>query len=155
MYITLKMKIQDQDFDLDVNLANRAGRIYRQQFGRDILKDMSEIYKKLHKSPFDGLDMSKINVNAETEQEIAEQILASVDIPKLLNERMNQELLNFEETERAGQIIWSFVKNRNNEIPNYEDWIDEFDFILPVDKILIALYEAWGKSAQPTIELKN
>ena len=155
MYITLKMKIQDQDFDLDVNLANRAGRIYRQQFNRDILKDMGELYKKLHKSPFEGVDMSKINVNVDSEQEIAEQILASVDIPKLLNERMTQEILSFEETEKASQIIWAFVKNKDNDTPNYEEWIDGFDFILPVEKIIIALYEAWGKSAQPTIELKN
>ena len=34
MYITLKMKIQDQEIDLDVNLANRAGRIYRQTYNR-------------------------------------------------------------------------------------------------------------------------
>ena len=155
MYITLKMKIQDQEIPLEVNLTNRAGRIYRQQFSRDILKDMSEIYKKLHKSILDEIDMSKIDVKGKTEQEIYEQILSNVDMSKLLAEQSAKDEFSFEETERAGQIVWAFAKNRDIKIPNYEEWIDSFDFILPVLDIVDALYTAWGKSAQPTVELKN
>lgn len=155
MYITLKMKIQDQEFNLEVNLANKAGRIYRQQYCRDLLKDMDEIYKKLHKSPFDGIDMTGIDIDGKTEQEIYEQLLTRVDMSKLLQSQSDKNALSFEEEERAGQIVWAFTKNKNADTPNYEDWIDSFDFILPVGDIVCALFEAWGKSAQPTIELKN
>ena len=155
MYITLKMNIQDQEINLEVNLANRAGRIYRQQYGRDLIKDMSELYSKLNKSPFDGIIMTGIEIKGKTEEEIYAQLMERVDVTKLLANQTPVMLLSFEETERAGQIIWAFAKNRDNSIPNYEEWIDSFDFILPVDKILTALYEAWGKTVQPTVEIKN
>lgn len=155
MIITLKMKIQDQDFTLEADLTNKAGRIYRQQFGRDLLEDMRNIHQKIHKSPFEGLDLSGVNISGKSEQEIYEQLIKKVDIEKLLKAQDEQGLLNFEETEKAGQIIWAFAKNRDESIPNYEDWIDKYDFILPVDKIIDALYESYGKTAQPTVELKN
>lgn len=154
MYITLKMKIQDHEENVEVNLTNRAGRIYRQQYNRDLIKDMMDLYKKLNKSPLDGIDMTGIEIKGKSEEEIYEQLMSRVDIAKLM-ENEAQITLDFEETERAGQIIWAFAKNRNNNLPNYEAWIDGFDFILPVDKIVCTLYEAWGKSAQPTVELKN
>lgn len=152
MYITLKMKIQDQEIDLDVNLANRAGRIYRQTYNRDILKDMAEIYKKVNKNPFDGVDTSGIDIVGMTEEELLKELISRVDPRELIKDR---EILDFEEAERAGQIIWAFAKNRNKDLPGYEDWIDNFDFILPVEEILTKLFEAWGKSATPTIEVKN
>lgn len=154
MYLTLKMRIHEQEYNLEVNLANRAGRIYRQQFNRDLLKDMSDIYKKLHKSPFEGLNIQDIEIEGKTEQEIYQQIISKIDLSKFLEKNMNAPL-DFEETERSGQIIWAFAKNRDEKIPNYEDWVDSFDFVLPVGEIVTALYEAWGKSAMPTVELKN
>lgn len=154
MYITLKMKIQDQEYNLDVNLANRAGRIYRQQFNRDLLKDMGEVYKKLHRSPFDGITISDIDLKDKTEQEIYDQLMSRVDLSKFIDAN-EANVLSFEETEQCGKIIWSFVKNKDENTANYEEWIDSFDFILPVGEIVCALYEAWGKSAQPTIEIKN
>lgn len=151
MYITLKMKIQEQDIALEVNLANRAGRIYRQQYGRDLISDMGDIYKKLHKSPFSGIDMTDINPNGLTEQEIFERIMSKVNV----NDYLTKTMLSFDDTETAGKIIWAFAKNRNENIPTYEDWIDSFDFVLPVEEIITALYDAWGKSARPTVVLKN
>ena len=65
MNLTLKMNIQDQEFELNANLTNNAGRIYRQQFSRDILKDMSDIYKKMHKSPFDGINLTGLEINGK------------------------------------------------------------------------------------------
>ena len=154
MEITLNMRIQDQDIALKANLTNHAGRIYRQQYNRDILKDMSAIYKKLHKSPFDGIDMSGIKINGASEQEIYEQIMAKVDVTKLLSAQ-TENVLDFEDTETGGQIIWAFVKNADKDTPNYEEWIDSFGFVLPIGGIVSALYEAWTKSAVPTVELKN
>lgn len=154
MNITLKMKIDEQDFEIKANLTNAAGRIYRQQFSRDLLKDMNEIYKKTHKSPFDGIDMTGVTVQGKTEQEIYEQLISKVDISKLLEARQETDL-DFEETERGCQIIWAFAKNANKNLPEWQEWIDEFDFVLPVAEIVGVLYEAWIKSAQPTVELKN
>lgn len=155
MYITLKMTINEQETSLDVNLTNRAGRIYRQHFNRDILKDMSDIYKKMHKSILDEIDMTGISVTGKTEQEIYEQILTKVDMTKLMSAQNEKVTFTFDETERCGQIIWAFAKNHDDKIPNYEEWIDSFDYILPVTDIVDALYNAWTTSAQPTIELKN
>ena len=154
MNITLKMNIQDQDFELNCNLTNHAGRIYRQQFSRDILKDMADINRKLHVSPFEGINMAGLDVNGKSEQEIYEQILSRVDIEKLL-EAQNGKTLDFEDTEKAGQIIWAFAKNADDKIPGYDKWIEEFDFVLPVGEIVSTLHEAWHKSATPTVELKN
>ena len=155
MNITLKMNIQDQDFELVCNLTNHAGRIYRQQFNRDILKDMNEVYRQLHKSPFEGIDLVDIDVNGKTEQEIYEQILSKVDVSKLIELQTNQTAMSFEDTETCGHIIWAFVKNADKNTPTYEQWIDDFDFVLPVGEIVSALHEAWTKSAVPTVELKN
>ena len=153
MYITLKMKIEDQEINLDVNLSNRAGRIYREQYSSDLIDDMSDLYKKLHKSPFTGIDTSDIDPETLTEQEIFERIMSKVNIQEYLASQNN--ILNFDDTEKGGHIIWAFAKNRNKEIPNYEDWIDSFDFVVPIEDIISALYEAWGKSARPIVEIKN
>lgn len=157
MKITLKMSIQEHEFLLNVDLTNRAGRIYRQKYNRDILKDMAALYKKINKSFFDDVDFSKIDIVDKTEEEISKQIMANVDMSKLIAAEMDKDLfsLDFEETEQAGQIIWAFAKNADEKLPDYEDWIDDFDFVLPVDKIITEIYTAWGKSAQPIIELKN
>lgn len=154
MNITLKIKIQDQEFELNANLTNNAGRIYRQQYSRDILKDMGDIYKKMHVSPLAGINMDGIVLDGKTENEIYEQLMSRVDISKLLT-LQEKEVLTFEEEERGGQIIWAFVKNADKSLPNYEKWIEDFDYILPIGDIVSALYDAWTKSAQPTIELKN
>lgn len=154
MLITLKMKIQDQEFTLNCNLTNSAGRIYREQFSRDLLKDMSDICKKINRSPFDGINLKSIDVKGKTEQEIYRQILDQVDVSALLDEQGNIEL-DFEETERGYQIVWAFVKNADNKTPTFTEWSDNFDFVLPVGDIVPALYTAWQKSAMPIVELKN
>ena len=155
MNITLKMKIDEQDFEIKANMTNAAGRLYRQHFNRDILKDMTAIYRKLTMSILDGIDMSGIDLAGKTEQEIYDLLMEKVDLTKLLKNQIDQAELDFEESERAGQIIWAFAKNADKNLPGYEDWIDEFDFVLPVGEIVCKLYEAWTRSAKPTVELKN
>ena len=152
MKITLKMN--ETDTELTVNMTMHGARIYRQTFGRDMLKDMGDIYQKLHKSPFEGIDMTGIQVEGKTDQEIYEQLMAKVDVTKLLS-MQNAETLDFDETERGAQIIWAFAKNADKNIPDFADWIEGFDYILPVGSIVSALYEAWHKSAMPTVEIKN
>ena len=152
MKITLKMN--ETNTDLTVNMTMNGARIYRQNFSRDMLKDMSEIYQKLHKSPFDGIDMSDIQVEGKTDQEIYQQIMSKMDVPKLLA-LQSQETLDYDETERGAQIIWAFAKNADRNTPEFVEWIEGFNYILPVGDIVSALYEAWHKSAVPTVEIKN
>ena len=160
MNVTLKMKIQDQDFDLVLNLTNRAARIYRQYFQRDLLDDLSELYSKtsvssgLRKELLKEIDLSKVDTDNITEERLAEQILKQVDVQKLLS---NRELkpLNFADSERACRIVWSFVKNADEKTEAYEEWADSFDFVLPVEEIIPAVYNAWMKSARPIVEIKN
>ena len=154
MNITLNMEIQGQEFSLTANLTNAAGRIYRQQYARDIIQDMEGIYKTLNKNPFDGINLDGLEVKGKTEQEIYEMLLSRVDYAKLI-EANSKQTLDFEQTERGGQIIWAFVKNADKGIPGYEEWIDSFDFVLPVGEIVCAIYDAWCNSAKPTVALKN
>lgn len=157
MNVTLKMNINDQEFELKCDVTNAAGRIYRQQYNRDLLIDMKEIYKKTHKTELDALsaiNMEGIDVETLSADDLSKALLDRVDISKLMA-MQEEETLSFEETDRCGQIVWAFVKNADKDTPRYEEWIDSFDFILPVIDIVCALYEAWTKSAQPTIQLKN
>ena len=152
MKITLKMN--ESNTEMTVNMTMNGARIYRQNFSRDMLKDMNEIYVKLHKSPFDGIDMSGIQVEGKTDQEIYEQLMSKVDVTKLFASQ-TKEMLDYDETERGAQIIWAFAKNADRNLPDFEEWIEGFDYILPVGDIVSALFEAWHKSATPTVEIKN
>lgn len=156
MNITLKLSINDQVFEIVANATLKVCRIYRQQFGRDLIKDMSEINKMIKPSIYDFVDpdeLSKINVENMNDEELNRAILKKVYPAYRKFEK--EVLLDYEHTERANQIIWAFAKNADENLSGYEDWIDGFDFILPVKKIIPALYDAWEKSAQPIIEVKN
>ena len=154
MKITLEMNVNDTKETLNVDMTMHSARIYRQTFGRDMFKDMEEIYRKLHKNPFDGIDMNGVTVEGKTEQEIYDQLVSRVDLAKLIAMREKTHL-DYEEMERGGQIIWAFVKNADAKTLDFEDWIDSFDYVLPVGDIVVALYDAWTKSAVPTVEIKN
>lgn len=147
MYATLKIQTQDQEIRLEINLSHRAGRIYREHFDRDILNDMTDLYNKLNCLPLDGIDMQGIDIEGKTDQEITDQLISRVDPSKLTAVQM----LSFEETERAGQIVWAFAKNKDKDIPDYEKWIDKFDFILPVGDMITVLFDAWRKPMQMNI----
>lgn len=153
MKVTLKMKIDDQDFILNLNLNMRACQIYRQQFNRDVLKDMTEIYKLVNPSPFAGMEFSDIVTEGKTEEEVYSQVISKA-MPIYFSQREDDKPLDFEMTERACQIIWAFAKNAG-EPKNYEDWIYSFDFVFPAENAIVALYNAWYKSATPIIETKN
>ena len=151
MNITLKMQIQEQELNLVVNLTLKACRIFRQQFHEDILQQMQSIYKAYNKSPFEGMDLSGVTVEGKTEQEIYAQLLNKIDVSKLTEVRE----LTAEQTETGYKIIWAFAKNADPDLPGFDDWVDKFDYILPIGEIITALFEAWNKSAKPTIEIKN
>lgn len=153
MNITLKMKIDDQEVDLIANLTMNAGRIYRQQFQRDLIQDLSEIHQIINPNVFDKIDLTKIDTEDKTEEEVQQQIIAKAY--PIWVETQKNNILSFNDTERASQIIWAFAKNADNGLPGYEDWIDSFDYILPIKPIIIALYDAWHDSAKPTVEVKN
>ena len=153
MNVTLKMKIQDQEIDLAFNLTMYVTRIYRQQYNRDILKDMAEIYNLVNPSPFAGIDFSDITTEGKTEDEIYSQVIDKA-LPNYFTQREKEILLDLETTEKACQIAWAFAKNAG-ETKDYEDWICSFDFVFPVKDVITALYDAWYKSATPIIESKN
>lgn len=153
MNITLRMTIQDQTFDLNLDMTMKAGRIYRQHFNRDLVKDMSDIYRTVNGSVYNDIDMSKVETEGKTDEEIAKQLLSQA-VPLYLAHRNNTDL-SYEDTERVYQILWAFVKNADEKLSGYEEWIDGFDFILPAKDLITMMYSAWNDSAQPTIELKN
>lgn len=153
MYVTLKMNIEDREIRLEANLTNRAGRIYREYFGRDLVDDMTDIYKKTHQNPFEGIDFSRVDFQGKTEEEVSAEILNLV-APKYLGSRITSPL-SFEDTETGCHIVWAFIRNHKKSTPNYDEWIEDFDFVFPVADLVEKLYEAWTKTAMPTVELKN
>lgn len=153
MKFTLEMNMNGEKETLNVDMTMHSARIYRQTFGRDMLKDMGDIYVKLQASLFDGISLEGVDVN-KSDDEIYNQLLEKVNVSKLITDS-NGKNLDFEETERGCQIIWAFAKNADDSIPNYTEWIDSFDYILPVGDIITSLYEHWHSTAVPTVEIKN
>lgn len=153
MIITLKMKINDQEFNLIADMTMNAGRIYRKQFQRDLIKDLSEIYQKVNPNIYDHLDLSGIQTEGKTEDEITDQIISKA-IP-VWSETQRKTMLSFDDTEQASRIIWAFAKNADKDLPGCDEWMDSFDFILPIKEIITALYGAWNDSAKATVEVKN
>lgn len=154
MRITLKINVGEKPIELPIQLTMRACRIYRNQFSRDLISDMEALYKRLNPNPFEGVDLSGIKSDSmANEEEFYKLLMKQVDVTKLMEN--SEVVLNFDELERGGQIIWAFAKNDRENIPDYEKWIDEFDFVFPVAEIISTLYEAWTKTALPTVELKN
>lgn len=153
MINTLKMRINEQDFELKVNMTMKAGRIYRQHFGRDLVGDMTDVYKKANPSIYDLVDMSEVDVTNKSDEEVYKEVMKKAW--PLYKQAKADTVFDYEYTERASQIIWAFVKNADPEAPGFEDWLDGYDFVLPVKDIVTALYDMWNKTAQPTIEIKN
>ena len=155
MKLTLKMNIDNKDFDLVFDLTNRAGRIYRQYFGRDAIKDLNALHKLANPNPFGSIDVSKVKLPENAKEDITEKDIIEALLQQIDTEKFEDVVFDFSHTEQAGQIIWAFAKNADDKLPNYEEWIDDFDFVLPVKEIIDVLYDAWNGSAQPTLELKN
>lgn len=153
MEITLKMNIQDHEFELKANLTMKAGRIYRQQFNRDLSEDLMSLYKKNTGSVFDNIDYSKIDVDSQTDEEIQNELVRQA-LPIYFRNR-RESALTYSDTEQACQIIWAFVKNADDTTPVYTEWIDGFDFVLPIKDLINILYNAWNETARPTVEVKN
>ena len=153
MNITLNMKLQDQEFNLTINMTMNAGRIYRQQFQRDLIKDLTELYQKFNLSIYDSIDLKGIETEGKTEEEITQQIITRA-FP-VWSEAQKKMIPTYEDTERTSQILWAFAKNADQDLPGCDEWIDGFDYILPTKEIIIALYNAWNESAKPTVEIKN
>ena len=154
MNITLEMKIQDQEFDLVVDMTMKAGRIYRQQYNRDLAEDLAEMSNLFSPNPFKYIDPSSIDMNTMSEEEIYDRVMRKAIPEYLLNKKAGMSL-SFDQTERAYQIIWAFAKNADEKLPTCQVWEDIFDFVLPVSTIIPALYEAWEKTARPIVEIKN
>ena len=102
------MQIQDEAIELTANLTLKACRIYRQNFFRDLLQDMQNIYKTYNKSPFEGINFAGMDVEGKSEQEIYAQLLSRVDVTKL----SELHTLTGEQTETGYQIVSSSFQSR-------------------------------------------
>ena len=151
MKITLKLNNRTETETLAINMTMNAARIYRQTFSRDLLKDMNEIYWKVNRSAFEGVDLTKIDTS-KSEAEITAEILKQADLTILSESKKD---LDYDETERGCMVLWAFTKNADVKTIEFEEWIGSFDYVLPIAEIITALYEAWHKTAVPTVELKN
>ena len=151
MKITLKLNNRTETETLAINMTMNAARIYRQTVSRDLLKDMHEIYWKVNRSAFEGVDLTKIDTS-KSEAEITAEILKQADLTILSESKKD---LDYDETERGCMVLWAFTKNADVKTIEFEEWIGSFDYVLPIAEIITALYEAWHKTVVPTVELKN
>ena len=100
-----------------------------------------------------NIDYSKINVDSQTDEEIQNELVRQA-LPIYFRNR-RESALTYSDTEQACQIIWAFVKNADDTTPVYTEWIDGFDFVLPIKDLINILYTAWNETARPTVEVKN
>lgn len=149
----LEIKSDETTITIPVRISLRAGRIYRTEFGRDLIADLAALYQKTtidNQTKLFGVLREK-NIDFADETAVTQAIMENADLLLMTQDQP----LSFSDTERAGQILWAFAKNSNEQIPGAEAWIDSFDILIPYKEVISTVYSLWQQASSPTIELKN
>lgn len=100
-------------------------RLYRFRFGRDLIKDMSQLEKSYKKA---------VTVNDDaTEEERQEAQLSVLDLTIFEN------------------VAWCMAKNADPNVPNDPDeWLDTIDGVFSVYEVLPHILELWTAGLETT-----
>lgn len=100
-------------------------RLYRFRFGRDLIKDMSQLEKAYKKA---------VTVKDDaTEEEKQEAQLSVIDLTIFEN------------------VAWAMAKNADPDVPNDPDeWLDKIDGIFSVYEVLPQVLELWTAGLETT-----
>lgn len=97
-------------------------RLYRFRFGRDLIKDMSQLEKAYKKA-----------VSVKDEEEKEEAQLTAIDLTIFEN------------------VAWAMAKNADPDVPNDPDeWLDSIEGVFSVYEILPQILELWAAGLETT-----
>lgn len=97
-------------------------RLYRFRFGRDLIKDMSQLEKAYKKA-----------VSVKDEEEKEEAQLTALDLTIFEN------------------VAWAMAKNADPDVPNDPDeWLDNIEGVFSVYEILPQILELWAAGLETT-----
>ncbi len=136
-----------------VRLTLGAARIYRAEFGRDLIEDLATLYDRIvNRDSLLILEAVKgKDVDLKDEKALYEAFLESVDIEELTKKKV----LGYEDIEQAERLIWAFAKNADSTIPGVDGWIEDLDVVIPMEQFIPALFQLWTGTYKTTITLKN
>ena len=111
--------------DLRMRASALIPRLYRFQFGRDLIKDMSQLEKSYKKA---------VTVKEDaTEEERQEAQLSVLDLTIFEN------------------VAWCMAKNADPNVPNDPDeWLDTIDGVFSVYEVLPHILDLWTAGLETT-----
>lgn len=149
----LEFVIDEEKISLPVRLTLRAARIYRTEFGRDLIRDLTETQREISRPIQQALKSVKLPPQAlGLEGDALEKyVLDQVDLSSVIA----IEPLADGQIDIGAQCIWAFAKNADEDLPEFSKWLDIFDVVLPVQELCSTLFELWHAATRTTIEIKN
>ena len=103
--------------------------VYRSNFGRDILPDIMPLLESFLSMSIEVLQKSKKKKNNEID---VRELITALDGDMLTDIFIN---LSGMETITLLQIVWAMAKKANRDIPNFDDFFDEFE-TFPLDVVI-------------------
>lgn len=150
----LEIKGDEGIVTIPVRISLRAGRIYRTEFGRDLIADLATLHQAIEGNWQTEIfkELSRNQVDRKNSAAIEAFFEARPDLMLLMNDRV----LSFDETETGLRILWAFAKNHDETIrKGVEEWADSFEAVLPVRALIEIVYGLWATASAPTVALKN
>lgn len=149
----LEIQNDGKTVKIRIRLTLGAARIYRAEFGRDLIEDLETLYDKLvNKDSHAILEAIKEkDVDLRDEKALYDAFLESVDISELTKKKG----FRYEELEQAARLIWAFAKNSDTMIPGVDAWIENLDAVIPMEEVIPILYQLWSGTYKTTIKIKN
>lgn len=150
----LEIKGDEGIVTIPVRISLRAGRIYRTEFGRDLIADLATLHQAIEGNWQTEIfkELSRNQVDRKNSAAIEAFFEARPDLMLLMNDRV----LSFDETETGLRILWAFAKNHDETIrKGVEEWADSFEAVLPVRDLIEIVYGLWATASAPTVALKN
>ena len=153
---TIIVHANGKDTEIPVKASMKALLSYRAEFTGDLLKDLNEVYAKLHPDPFmEAIKKSGINPSKISRDELLQTVIENIDYASLDADGNAMPVLPDADTQiKAMQIIWTMAKTANGSTKRFDLWCDDMG-LLPVADLIDRCYEIWQQANAGTIELKN
>ena len=149
---TIVIENGDENIEIPVKASMGSLSLYRATFNEDLIRDLNEIYRKLHPDPFmDAMQRAKLNPNQMDQEALASAILENVDYSTLDDESV---LPDGGIQMKALQIVWAMAKTADDSLGKFEKWCDRFEF-LPIRGMVDCCHEIWQKANATTVKIKN
>ena len=110
----LEIKSDETTIAIPVRISLRAGRIYRTEFGRDLIADLSALYQAIEGEPQAKFlkELSAHQIDPEDEIAVKAFLKENPEVMILIADRV----LSFEETETGLRILWAFDRDRKSVV---------------------------------------